>query len=72
MRITVHPDELAEKARLIQAQKMELERMVHELEKSIYIVQSEWSGVTRELFFYEFIQMKEIFPTTFRKAEKYL
>ncbi|WP_348773244.1 WXG100 family type VII secretion target [Paenibacillus pabuli] len=63
-RIEVHPDVLEEKARLVQQKKQELERMVRELEKSIYLLQSEWSGVTGERFFWDFMQVKEVFPTT--------
>ncbi|MDT9721030.1 WXG100 family type VII secretion target [Paenibacillus sp. ClWae2A] len=63
-RIEVHPDLLEEKARLVQQKKQELERMVRELEKSIYMLQSEWSGVTGERFFWDFMQVKEVFPTT--------
>ncbi|MEK3706482.1 WXG100 family type VII secretion target [Paenibacillus sp. FSL R7-0198] len=63
-RIEVHPDLLEEKARLVQQKKQELERMVWELEKSIYMLQSEWSGVTGERFFWDFMQVKEVFPTT--------
>ncbi|WP_440116646.1 WXG100 family type VII secretion target [Paenibacillus sp. QZ-Y1] len=63
-RIEVHPDLLEEKARLVQQKKQELERMVRELEKSIYMLQSEWSGVTGERFFWDFMQMKEVFPAT--------
>ncbi|CAM4440074.1 WXG100 family type VII secretion target [Paenibacillus xylanexedens] len=63
-RIEVHPDLLEEKARLVQQKKQELERMVWELEKSIYMLQSDWSGVTGERFFWDFMQVKEVFPTT--------
>jgi len=63
-RIEVHPDVLEEKARLVQQKKQELERMVWELEKSIYLLQSDWSGVTGERFFWDFMQVKEVFPTT--------
>ena len=49
-RIEVHPDVLDEKARFVQQKKQELERMVWELEKSIYLLQSDWSGVTGERF----------------------
>lgn len=63
-RIQVHPDVLDEKARLVQQKKQELERMVWELEKSIYMLQSDWSGVTGERFFWDFMQAKEVFPTT--------
>ncbi|NEU62831.1 WXG100 family type VII secretion target [Paenibacillus sp. ALJ109b] len=50
-RIQVHPDVLEEKARLVQQKKQELERMVRELEKSIYFLQSDWSGVTGNVSF---------------------
>lgn len=63
-RIEVHPDVLEEKARLVQQKKQELERIVWELEKSIYLLQSDWSGVTGEKFFWDFMQVKEVFPTT--------
>jgi len=63
-RIQVHPDVLDEKARLVQQKKQELERMVWELEKSIYMLQSDWSGVTGERFFWDFMQAKEVFPNT--------
>ncbi|WP_426253402.1 WXG100 family type VII secretion target [Paenibacillus pabuli] len=63
-RIQVHPDVLEEKARLVQQKKQELERMVRELEKSIYFLQSDWSGVTGERFFWDFMQVKEVFQTT--------
>ncbi|QOS77054.1 WXG100 family type VII secretion target [Paenibacillus sp. JNUCC31] len=63
-RIEVHPVVLDEKARLVQQKKQELERMVRELEKSIYLLQSEWSGVTGERFFWDFMQVKEVFPAT--------
>ena len=58
-RIEVHPDLLEEKARLVQQKKQELERMVRELEKSIYMLQSDWSGVTGERFFWDFMQVKK-------------
>jgi len=63
-RIQVHPDVLDEKARLVQQKKLELDRMVRELEKSIYLLQSDWSGVTGERFFWDFMQVKEVFPAT--------
>ncbi|UPK44902.1 EndoU domain-containing protein [Paenibacillus pabuli] len=63
-RIQVHPDVLDEKALLVQQKKQELERMVWELEKSIYMLQSDWSGVTGERFFWDFMQAKEVFPNT--------
>ncbi|MFS0858172.1 WXG100 family type VII secretion target [Paenibacillus taichungensis] len=63
-RIQVHPDVLEEKARLVQQKKQELERMVRELEKSIYFLQSDWSGVTGERFFWDFMQVKEVLQTT--------
>lgn len=66
-RIQVHPDVLDEKARLVQQKKQELERMVWELEKSIYMLQSDWSGVTGERFFWDFMQVKEVFPTTLKR-----
>ncbi|WP_433751011.1 WXG100 family type VII secretion target [Paenibacillus amylolyticus] len=66
-RIQVHPDVLDEKARLVQQKKQELERMVWELEKSIYMLQSDWSGVTGERFFWDFMQAKEVFPTTLKR-----
>ncbi|MFC9706625.1 EndoU domain-containing protein [Paenibacillus sp. NPDC056933] len=69
-RIEVHPDVLEEKARLVQQKKQELERMVRELEKSIYLLQSEWSGVTGERFFWDFMQMKEVFPATLKHLEE--
>ncbi|MFC9706632.1 WXG100 family type VII secretion target [Paenibacillus sp. NPDC056933] len=69
-RIEVHPDVLEEKARLVQQKKQELERMVRELEKSIYLLQSDWSGVTGERFFWDFMQMKEVFPATLKHLEK--
>ncbi|WP_440116660.1 WXG100 family type VII secretion target [Paenibacillus sp. QZ-Y1] len=65
-RIQVHPDVLDEKARLVQQKKQELERMLRELEKSIYMLQSEWSGVTGERFFWDFMQVKDLFPTTLK------
>ncbi|MBY0114731.1 WXG100 family type VII secretion target [Paenibacillus xylanexedens] len=49
---------------MVQQKKQELERMVWELEKSIYMLQSDWSGVTGERFFWDFMQVKEVFPTT--------
>lgn len=55
---------LGEKARLVQQKKQELERMVRELEKSIYFLQSDWSGVTGERFFWDFMQVKEVLQTT--------
>ncbi|MGX1826701.1 WXG100 family type VII secretion target [Paenibacillus taichungensis] len=69
-RIQVHPDVLEEKARLVQQKKLELERMVRELEKSIYLLQSEWSGVTGERFFWDFMQVKEVFPATLGLLDK--
>ncbi|WP_339303839.1 WXG100 family type VII secretion target [Paenibacillus sp. FSL R5-0519] len=69
-RIQVHPDVLDEKARLVQQKKQELERMVRELEKSIYLLQSDWSGVTGERFFWDFMQAKEVFPTTLGLLDK--
>ncbi|WP_405155357.1 WXG100 family type VII secretion target [Paenibacillus sp. FSL K6-0108] len=69
-RIEVHPDVLEEKAWLVQQKKLELERMVRELEKSIYLLQSEWSGVTGERFFWDFMQVKEVFPTTLGILDK--
>lgn len=69
-RIQVHPDVLDEKARLVQQKKQELERMVWELEKSIYMLQSDWSGVTGERFFWDFMQAKEVFPTTLGLLDK--
>ncbi|MDQ0171833.1 WXG100 family type VII secretion target [Paenibacillus tundrae] len=68
--IEVHPDLLDKKAQLVQQKRQELERMVRELEKSIYYLQMEWSGVTRENFFAEFIQMKEVFPATLKHLEE--
>ncbi|WP_408894163.1 WXG100 family type VII secretion target [Paenibacillus taichungensis] len=70
LRIQVHPDELEEKARLVQQKKLELERMVRDLEKSIYLLQSEWSGVTGERFFWDFMQVKEVFPATLGLLDK--
>ena len=69
-RIQVHPDVLEEKARLVQQKKQELERMVRELEKSIYMLQSEWSGVTGERFFWDFMRVKEVFPATLGLLDK--
>lgn len=69
-RIQVHPDQLEEKARLVQQKKQELERMVRELEKSIYLLQSDWSGVTGERFFWDFMQAKEVFPATLGLFDK--
>ncbi|WP_416291996.1 WXG100 family type VII secretion target [Paenibacillus illinoisensis] len=69
-RIEVHPDVLDEKARFVQQKKQELERMVWELEKSIYLLQSDWSGVTGERFFWDFMQVKEVFPTTLGLLDK--
>ncbi|KGP84614.1 hypothetical protein P364_0104165 [Paenibacillus sp. MAEPY2] len=69
-RIEVHPDVLEEKARLVQQKKLELERMVRELEKAIYLLQSEWSGVTGERFFWDFMQVKEVFPATLGLLDK--
>ncbi|MFE6074946.1 WXG100 family type VII secretion target [Paenibacillus sp. NPDC057886] len=69
-RIEVHPDVLEEKARLVQQKKLELERMVRELEKSIYLLQSDWSGVTGERFFWDFMQVKEVFPATLGLLDK--
>ncbi|MGF9697324.1 WXG100 family type VII secretion target [Paenibacillus sp. MABNR03] len=69
-RIEVHPDVLEEKARLVQQKKQELERIVWELEKSIYLLQSDWSGVTGEKFFWDFMQVKEVFPTTLSLLNK--
>lgn len=69
-RIQVHPDVLEEKARLVQQKKLELERMVRELEKSIYLLQSEWSGVTGERFFWDFMQVKQVFPATLGLLDK--
>jgi WXG100 family type VII secretion target len=69
-RIQVHPNVLEEKARLVQQKKLELERMVRELEKSIYLLQSEWSGVTGERFFWDFMQVKEVFPATLGLLDK--
>ncbi|WP_145146219.1 WXG100 family type VII secretion target [Paenibacillus xylanexedens] len=69
-RIQVHPDVLDEKARLVQQKKLELDRLVRELEKSIYMLQSEWSGVTGERFFWDFMQVKEVFPTTLGLLDK--
>ncbi|WP_017690453.1 WXG100 family type VII secretion target [Paenibacillus sp. PAMC 26794] len=63
-RIQVHPDVLDEKARLVQQKKLELDRIVRELEKSIYLLQSDWSSVTGERFFWDFMQVKEVFPAT--------
>ncbi|WP_340015847.1 WXG100 family type VII secretion target [Paenibacillus sp. FSL K6-1318] len=69
-RIQVHPDVLDEKARLVQQKKLELDQIVRELEKSIYMLQSEWSGVTGERFFWDFMQVKEVFPTTLGLLDK--
>ncbi|WP_167350950.1 WXG100 family type VII secretion target [Paenibacillus amylolyticus] len=69
-RIQVHPDVLDEKARLVQQKKLELDRIVRELEKSIYLLQSDWSGVTGERFFWDFMQVKEVFPTTLGLLDK--
>ncbi|PAF31256.1 WXG100 family type VII secretion target [Paenibacillus sp. 7516] len=69
-RIEVHPDVLDEKARFVQQKKQELERMVWELEESIYLLQSDWSGVTGERFFWDFMQVKEVFPTTLGILDK--
>ncbi|WP_264934679.1 WXG100 family type VII secretion target [Paenibacillus sp. LS1] len=69
-RIQLQPDVLDEKARLVQQKKLELDRIVRELEKSIYMLQSEWSGVTGERFFWDFMQVKEVFPTTLGLLDK--
>ncbi|MGR6542093.1 WXG100 family type VII secretion target [Paenibacillus tundrae] len=69
-RIEVHPDLLDKKAQLVQQKRQELERMVRELEKSIYNLQMEWSGATRENFFADFIRMKEVFPATLKHLEE--
>ncbi|WP_161556853.1 WXG100 family type VII secretion target [Paenibacillus amylolyticus] len=64
LRIQVHPDELDAKARLVQQCKLDLDRMVRELDKSLNMLQSEWSGVTQEKFFWDFMEVKHVFPTT--------
>ncbi|MDM5279685.1 WXG100 family type VII secretion target [Paenibacillus silvae] len=70
LRIQVHPDELEAKARLVQQCKLELDRIVRELDKSIYFLQSEWSGATREQFFWDFMEVKGVFPATLGKLDE--
>ncbi|MCK6077947.1 WXG100 family type VII secretion target [Paenibacillus silvae] len=70
LRIQVHPDELEAKARLVQQCKLELDRIVRELDKSIYFLQSEWSGATREQFFWDFMEVKDVFPATLGKLDE--
>ncbi|WP_434752752.1 WXG100 family type VII secretion target [Paenibacillus amylolyticus] len=64
LRIQVHPDELDAKARYVQQCKLDLDRLLRELDKNINMLQSEWSGVTQEKFFWDFMQTKEVFPAT--------
>ncbi|MDT0121064.1 WXG100 family type VII secretion target [Paenibacillus sp. RRE4] len=64
LRIQVHPDELDAKARYVQQCKLDLDRMVRELDKSLNMLQSEWSGVTQERFFWDFMEVKHVFPST--------
>nr|WP_154984628.1 WXG100 family type VII secretion target [Paenibacillus xylanexedens] len=64
LRIQVHPDELDAKARYVQQCKLDLDRMVRELDKSLNMLQSEWSGVTQEKFFWDFMEVKHVFPST--------
>lgn len=64
LRIQVHPDELDAKARYVQQCKLDLDRMVRELDKSLNMLQSEWSGVTQEKFFWDFMEIKHVFPST--------
>ncbi|MCM3134069.1 WXG100 family type VII secretion target [Paenibacillus polysaccharolyticus] len=64
LRIQVHPDELDAKARYVQQCKLDLDRMVRELDKSLNKLQSEWSGVTQEKFFWDFMEVKHVFPST--------
>nr|WP_240636654.1 WXG100 family type VII secretion target [Paenibacillus silvae] len=70
LRIQVHPDELEAKARLVQQCKLELDRMVRELDKSIYFLQYEWSGATREQFFWDFMEVEDVFPATLGKLDE--
>ncbi|WP_145415197.1 WXG100 family type VII secretion target [Paenibacillus xylanexedens] len=64
LRIQVHPDELDAKARYVQQCKLDLDRIVRELDKSLNMLQSEWSGVTQEKFFWDFMEVKHVFPST--------
>ncbi|WP_366290670.1 hypothetical protein [Paenibacillus sp. AN1007] len=64
-RIQVHPDELEKNARLLQQSKQQLGKIVYELDKTMYLLQSEWTGVTSEKFFWDFMNIKEhVFPST--------
>ena len=64
-RIQVHPDEMEKNVRLLQQSKQQLGKIVYELDKTMYFLQSEWSGVTSEKFFWDFMNIKEsVFPST--------
>ncbi|WP_342554398.1 hypothetical protein [Paenibacillus sp. FSL R7-0652] len=61
----MHPDELEKNARLLQQSKQQLGKIVYELDKTMYLLQSEWTGVTSEKFFWDFMNIKEhVFPST--------
>ncbi|WP_366290628.1 WXG100 family type VII secretion target [Paenibacillus sp. AN1007] len=71
-RIQVHPDELEKNARLLQQSKQQLGKIVYELDKTMYLLQSEWSGVTSERFFWDFMNIKEhVFPSTLGLLDKF-
>ncbi|MDM5279692.1 WXG100 family type VII secretion target [Paenibacillus silvae] len=55
---------------MVQQCKLELDRIVRELDKSIYFLQSEWSGATREQFFWDFMEVKDVFPATLGKLDE--
>ncbi|WP_366290676.1 restriction endonuclease fold toxin [Paenibacillus sp. AN1007] len=71
-RIQVHPDELGKNARLLQQSKQQLGKIVYELDKTMYLLQSEWSGVTSEKFFWDFMNIKEhVFPSALGLLDKF-
>jgi len=71
-RIQVHPDEMEKNVRLLQQSKQQLGKIVYELDKTMYFLQSEWSGVTSEKFFWDFMNIKEsVFPSTLGLLDKF-
>lgn len=72
IRIQVHPDELEKNARLLQQSKQQLGKILYELDKDMYLLQSEWSGVTSEKFFWDFMNIKEsVFPSALGLLDKF-
>ncbi|WP_342554402.1 hypothetical protein [Paenibacillus sp. FSL R7-0652] len=68
----MHPDELEKNARLLQQSKQQLGKIVYELDKTMYLLQSEWSGVTSEKFFWDFMNIKEsVFPSALGLLDKF-